>query len=157
MLSRENLSIIGIIIYFIILLGVVLRAKRSTNLEDYFLGGRKLSFWMIALSFIASWWGAGSALATADMAYNEGISAYWIYGMPVLVSTLLIIVMAKAIRRIPAMTQSKMLALRYGRIPALILSIIVILFMTITAASQIVGIGDFLWVIYIWIILWECL
>lgn len=143
MLSRDTLSIIGIIIYFILLLTVVLRAKRSSNLEDYFLGGRRLSFWMIALSFIASWWGAGSALATANMAYSEGISAYWIYGMPVLFSTLLIIAMSKAIRRIPAMTQSKMLTLRYGRLPALILSIIVLMFMTITTASQIVGIGDF--------------
>lgn len=107
------------------------------------MGGRSLSFWLLSLTFIASWWGAGSALSTADLAYSDGLSAYWVYGMPVLISTLFMVLLAKKIRRIPAMTQPEMIALRYGRFSSVLVSIVIYLFMMLSAASQMVGIGLF--------------
>lgn len=97
-------SISGLIIYFILLMLLVIKFNKSKNLEEYYMGGRSLSFWVLSLTFIASWWGAGSALSTADLAFTDGISAYWIYGMPVLISTIFMALLAKRIRRIPVMT-----------------------------------------------------
>lgn len=137
------LATVGILIYFVLLMWVVVRSKRSNTLEEYFMGGRQLPFWMLSLTFIASWWGAGSALSTADMAFTDGVSSYWIYGMPVLFSTFLMILLAKAIRRIPVLTQPQMMTMRYNRLVGVLMSIAIFLFMTITAASQMVGIGSF--------------
>ncbi|MGL4492508.1 MAG: sodium:solute symporter family transporter, partial [Tannerellaceae bacterium] len=110
------LATVGILIYFVLLMWVVVRSKRSNTLEEYFMGGRQLPFWMLSLTFIASWWGAGSALSTADMAFTDGVSSYWIYGMPVLFSTFLMNLLAKAIRRIPVLTQPQMMTMRYNRL-----------------------------------------
>lgn len=136
-------SISGLIIYFILLMLLVIKFNKSKNLEEYYMGGRSLSFWVLSLTFIASWWGAGSALSTADLAFTDGISAYWIYGMPVLISTIFMALLAKRIRRIPVMTQPEMIALRYGRFSSILVSIVVYLFMMLSAASQMVGIGLF--------------
>lgn len=143
MTQLQLLSLILLLIYFAIILSTVTKSRKSKNIEDYFLAGRRLSFGALAITFIASWWGAGSAVETADKAFQDGISAFWIYGMPVLVSTFLIYLFSKAIRKIGTITQPQLLEQRYGKKAALILSILIFFFMTITAASQVVGIGIF--------------
>ncbi len=139
------MAIIGLIIYFTILLTIVIRDNKrgADGVKNYFFASQSLPFWMLSLTFIASWWGAGSAIEMADNAYKEGIGAFWIYGMPVLFSTFLMILMSKIIRKVNCATQAEMLELRYGKFSALICSIIILLFMVFTAASQMVGIGLF--------------
>ena len=136
------LSIVGLILYFSILLFAVTKEKKNTNVLDYFFGGRTLPFWALSITFIASWWGAGSAISTADLAYKEGMSAFFYYGVPVLISTFIMIIFSKAIRRVSHLTQGKMMEARYSKKVSTILSIMIFLFMTITASSQMVGIGD---------------
>ncbi len=102
-----------------------------------------LPFWALSITFIASWWGAGSALSTADLAYTDGLSAFWYYGAPVLIATFLMIVGAKAIRRVGYLTQGKMMAARYSEGVSKVLSVMILIFMTFSAASQMVGTGDF--------------
>ncbi|UDQ99351.1 sodium:solute symporter family protein [Lentisphaerota bacterium WC36G] len=142
-----QISLLGLAIYFAILLIVVLhdnkRKKENNNTNSYFFGSHKLPFWMLSLTFIASWWGGGSAMMMADKGFESGIGAFWVYGMPVLFSTFLMIVMAKVIRNINCATQGEMLELRYGKLCGLICSVITLIFMTLTAASQMVAIGDF--------------
>ncbi|RXQ90992.1 sodium:solute symporter family protein [Ancylomarina salipaludis] len=141
--SLQILSIALLTVYVILIVGSSLLSKKSDSVEGYFLANRSLSFVALAITFIASWWGAGSAIETADHSYQNGISAFWIYGMPVLFSTGLLFVFARAIRKVGSITQPQLLEERYGKAPALMLSVLIFLFMTITAASQIVGIGIF--------------
>ncbi|MEG2295605.1 MAG: sodium:solute symporter family protein, partial [Oscillospiraceae bacterium] len=121
----------------------VTKDKKNKNIADYFFGGRTLPFWARSITFIASWWGAGSALSTADLAFEDGLSAFWYYGAPVLISTAIIILLSKGIRRVGFLTQGKMMEARYSPLVSKLLSVAVLLFMTVTAASQMVGIGDF--------------
>lgn len=114
-------------------------------MEEYFLAGRNLPFWALSLTFVASWWGAGAALVCADEAYREGLGAFWVQGMPVIFSTFLLLLMSRLVRRVGSFTQSQMLRTRYGGATAPLLTAVLILgFMIITAASQVVGIGLFL-------------
>ncbi len=136
-------SLIGIGAYFALLLYIVLKEERNDSVLSYFFANRQLPFWALSITFIASWWGAGSALSTADLAYTDGIGAFWYYGMPVLISTLLMVVGAKAIRRIDYLTQGDMMSARYNPLIAKLLAILIFLFMTFSAASQMVGMGDF--------------
>ena len=143
MTTLQTLSLIGLLLYFAILLTAVLREKKNENVSDYFFGGRSLPFWALSITFIASWWGAGSALSTADLAFNDGIGAFWYYGMPVLFATALIIVFSKAIRRVGYFTQGQMMEARYNKTVAYLTSIFILVFMVLSAASQMVGVGDF--------------
>lgn len=136
-------SLIGLLVYFAGLLFAVVREKKNHTVEDYFFAGRSLPFWALSITFIASWWGAGSALSTADLAFDDGLGAFWYYGVPVLISTLLLIFGAKTIRRVGFLTQGGMVAARYSPLVAKLLSVLILAFMTFNAASQMVGIGDF--------------
>lgn len=141
--SLKIISLIGLVLYFAALLFAVTKEKKNENVEDFFFGGRSLPFWALSITFIASWWGAGSALSTADLAFSDGIGAFWYYGVPVLISTFLMIVGAKMIRRVGYFTQAQMMKARYNDKVAKFLAVMILIFMTFTAASQMVGIGDF--------------
>mgnify|MGYP000778669857 CR=1 FL=1 len=136
-------SLIALFLYFGVLLWIVTKEKKNQNMLDYFFGGRKMPFWALSITFIASWWGAGSALSTADLAFHDGMGAFWYYGMPVLISTFLMILGAKTIRRIGYLTQGEMMKARYSPLAATLQSFLILVFMTTTAASQMVGLGDF--------------
>lgn len=141
--TLQILSLIGLLVYFAVLLFAVTKEKANQNILDYFFAGRSLPFWALSITFIASWWGAGSAISTADLAYSDGLGAFWYYGVPVLLSTFLMIVGAKAIRRVGYLTQGKMMTARYSAGVAKMLSVMILIFMTFSAASQMVGIGNF--------------
>ena len=136
-------SIAGLIAYFAVLLFAVTREKKNHSVVDYFFAGRSLPFWALSITFVASWWGAGSAISTADLAYSDGLGAFWYYGVPVLVATFLMILSAKAIRRVGYLTQGSMMEARYSKSVAKLLSVMILIFMTLNAASQMVGIGTF--------------
>ena len=144
------ISIIFLLLYFATLLIIVAREKKSDNVLDYFFAGRSLPFWALSITFIASWWGAASAMSTADLAFDEGVGSYWYYGAPVLLSTFILIFFSKFIRRVGCLTQGEMMEARYSRPVAKMLSLLIFLFMTITAASQMVGMGDLLGIFLGW-------
>ncbi|MFI3291003.1 MAG: sodium:solute symporter family protein [Opitutales bacterium] len=139
----KEFCIIGLGLYFALLIFIVAKSKKDSSLLDYFFGGRKLPFWALSISFIASWWGAGSAIATADLAYQDGIGAFWYYGVPVLFATFLITLSAKHIRKIGALTQGEIMQSRYSPLVAKILALMIVIFMTLNAGSQMVALGDF--------------
>lgn len=139
----QIVALIELIIYFAVLLFAVMKDKHNKTIEDYFFGGRKLSYIALSITFIASWWGAGSALSTADLAFEDGIGAFWYYGVPVLVSTFIMIIFSKKIRRVGYLTQGRMMEKRYSLKCADMLSVITIIYMVLNASSQMVGIGSF--------------
>lgn len=141
--TLQIISLVALLIYFAGLLIAVTKEKKNQNVLDYFFAGRTLPFWALSITFIASWWGAGSALSTADLAFSDGLGAFWYYGVPVLISTLLMILGAKAIRRVGFLTQGEMMKARYSGSAAKLLSVMILIFMTFNAASQMVGIGSF--------------
>lgn len=137
------LSVIVLGIYFAALLIAVTREKKNNNVLDYFFAGRTLPFWALSITFVASWWGAGSALSTADLAYTDGMGAFFYYGVPVLIATFLMMLGAGRIRRVGYLTQGEMMKARYSEPVSKLLSLMILIFMMFNAASQMVGIGDF--------------
>ena len=136
-------ALIGLMVYFAVLLFAVTKEKKNENVLDYFFGGRTMPFWALSITFMASWWGAGSAISTADLAFDDGLGAFWYYGVPVLLSTFLMILGARGIRRVGYLTQGQMMEARYSKVTARILAVMILIYMTFNAASQMVGIGNF--------------
>ncbi len=119
------------------------RARKSKSSEDYFLANRSLPSWLLAITFIASWWGGGSAIDLVNDANREGLSTFWIYGVPVLIATALMFLFAGGIRRVSTISQPEIIEKRYDRRSALMLTLFIIVFMTIGAAIQVIVIAKF--------------
>lgn len=139
----QYISIILLTLYFAGIMIIVFRSKASKNTEDYFLAGRQLPFWALSITFIASWWGGGSAIDLVDHGFNKGLSSFWIYGMPVLFSTFLMYLFSTGIRKIGSITQPQLMEERYDKKVALLLSVLILIFMILGVATQAVVIGRF--------------
>ena len=139
--------------YFIFLAGyfaLVLAAgllfkRRMRNLEDFFLASRSLPPSLIYFSLTASWFGATSILVSTDEAYRSGLAAFWIVGVPAVATVLfLAVVLAGPLRRLPIMTIPDLVEIRYGRAVRHLASLLIIWYMVLLAASQMVALGLFL-------------
>jgi SSS family solute:Na+ symporter len=142
-MQNTNITILFLAIYVISIIAWGLwNSKNETN-EDYFLASRNLPAWLLAVTFIASWWGGGSAIDLVDHAHENGLSSFWIYGVPVLLATFLMFLFSKGIRNIATISQPQLMEKRYNATAALLLTTFIIIFMVIASAIQIIVVGKF--------------
>jgi SSS family solute:Na+ symporter len=132
--------------YFVlILLASFVFSKRMKNLEDFFLASRCLPAILVFLSLAASWFGATSTLVSTDEALETGVSSFWIMGAPAVLTVLILaFFLARPIRRLPIVSLPDLVELRYGRAVRHLAAILIIWYMAVLAASQMVAIGHFL-------------
>lgn len=142
-MDKSTFIIVLLAIYVVAIIGIGLWNSKSTTSEDYFLASRNLPSWLLAITFIASWWGGGSAIDLVDHAFNNGLNSFWIYGVPVLIATALMFLFSKGIRNIGTISQPELMAQRYNGPVALLLTLFIILFMVIAATVQVIVIGRF--------------
>ncbi len=131
-----------LVLYTLAVAYIGIRNSKSRDSEDYFLASRSLPAWLLSITFIASWWGGGSAIDLVDHAHEQGLGSFWIYGVPVLIATALMFVFAGGIRRVATISQPELFERRYDSRTALILTIFIVIFMTIGAAIQVIVIGN---------------
>ena len=142
-MQRTTIIIIFLAIYVIAIIAVGIWNSKNENSEDYFLASRNLPAWLLAVTFVASWWGGGSAIDLVDHAHQNGLSSFWIYGVPVLLATALMFLFAKGIRNIGTISQPQLMEQRYNSTVSLLLTIFIIIFMVIASAVQVIVIGKF--------------
>ncbi len=138
--------LIGLTGYFLLLLFVgIVFSRRTRSLEDYFLASRDLGSLFVFLSLAASWIGASSTLVTVDEAFYGGISSFWIMGLPAVLTALgFALFFAAPIRRLPILTLPDLVEMRYGRLVRNLAAFLIVWYMIMLAASQMVALGSFL-------------
>lgn len=137
---------IALLVYFILLLLIsFFYARKQHSLEDFFLASRNLPPFLVYVSLAASWLGATSTLVSVDEAYNQGISAFWVMGMPAVLTVLVFVFLfARPIRKLPITTLPDLVEMRYGKTVRHLAAIVIVWYMILLAASQMVALGNFL-------------
>ncbi len=142
-MPSTTLSILLMILYVLLLIGLGLLNRKNATSESYFLADRNMPAWLLSITFIASWWGGGSAIDLVDHAFTNGLSSFWVYGVPVLIATAMMYLFSKAIRKIGTISQPQLMEERYNSTVAFLLTIFIVLFMVIGAAVQIIVVARF--------------
>jgi len=132
--------------YFVALLIIGLKfSRRMTGLEGFFLASRSLPASLILVSLTASWFGATSILVTTDQAFQSGVSAFWLVGVPAVVTVCLLgLFLVGPIRRSDGQTLPGLIESRYGRWVRHAASVFILWYMIVLASSQMVALGQFL-------------
>ncbi|MFW6131549.1 MAG: sodium:solute symporter family protein [Candidatus Aminicenantaceae bacterium] len=132
--------------YFVLILFVSLFfSRRMKSLEDFFLASRKLPAFLVFLSISASFFGATSTLVSVDEAFDKGLSSFWVMGVPAILTVLVFaFILARPIRRLHIISLPDLVELRYGRIVRHLSSVLIVWYMTVLAASQMVALGNFI-------------
>jgi sodium/proline symporter len=72
-----NLIVLGI--YFAILFGIgIVASKRVNSIDDYYVGGKKLNYWLVAFSARATGESGWLLIGLTAMGALAGFSAYWV-------------------------------------------------------------------------------
>lgn len=85
MASQNPVIIVTFILYLLFMMGVgVFFYRRTTNISDYILGGRRVNYWVTSLSAQASDMSGWLLMGLPGYAYLAGLEAFWIaFGLAV--------------------------------------------------------------------------
>jgi len=143
-------ALIAFIGYLVLVIGIGIYATRfsSTGMSEFFIGGRKMNRFVVALSAVVSGRSAWLLLGVTGMAYKMGASALWACVGYITVELFLFLYYAKRLRKFSekydCITVPDFFAARFGDRNGrlrLLLSIIIILFMISYVSAQFVGGG----------------
>ena len=137
--------LLAVLSYVLLLLGAgLLFRRRLEGLEGFFLAGRRLGSLRVAFTLCASWIGAASLLVSTDEAFRDGLSAFWIIGLPAVLTLVVLLALAGPIRSMAGLTLADLMEARYGPAARTITTVLIVWYMTVLAASQMVAAGSFL-------------
>jgi SSS family solute:Na+ symporter len=119
----QLLDWIILILYFILTLsiGLYFIKRAGSNIEDFFLSGRKLPWWLAGLSMVATTFAADTPLAVAGLVGKNGISGNWLWWNFLIGGMLTVFFFARLWRRADILTDVEFIELRYSGKPAAIL------------------------------------
>lgn len=112
-----------IIAYFIFALGVgfYFSKKSGKNIENYFISGRTLPWWIAGTSMVATTFAADTPLAVTEIVAKNGIAGNWLWWNMLLGGMLTVFLFAKRWRRAEVITDIEFTEVRYSGKPAAIL------------------------------------
>ena len=101
-----------------LLLGLYFRRRAGTSTEDYFVSGRKVSWWLAGTSMVATTFAADTPLVVAGLVYSQGIAGNWIWWAFLLSGMMTVFFFARLWRRSELMTDVQFAEMRYAGKPA---------------------------------------
>lgn len=105
-----------VVVYFIIniLIGFYYYKKASGNAENFFLSGRKLTWWLAGLSMVATTFAADTPLAVTELVGQNGIAGNWLWWNMMIGGMLTVFFFARLWRRAHILTDVEFIELRYS-------------------------------------------
>ena len=113
--------IIGLYVAIALGIGGFFMRRAGRNTSEYFVGGRKLPWWLAGVSMVATTFAADTPLAVTGIVASEGVAGNWIWWNFTLSGMFTVFFYAKLWRRSGIMTDVEFTELRYGGKPASIL------------------------------------
>ena len=110
----------AIVAYLVItlLLGIYFRRSASQSVENYFVSGRNVSWWLAGTSMVATTFAADTPLLVAGLVYTQGIAGNWIWWAFLPSGMLTVFLFARLWRRSGLMTDVQFAEMRYSGKPA---------------------------------------
>ncbi|MBD3385411.1 Na+:solute symporter [candidate division KSB1 bacterium] len=88
MLTSVDYTVVGVYAVLMALIGYI--AKRMVkNTSDYFAGGKKVPWWLAAISHHVSGYSAFAFVGLGTLAYGSGISAWTFFGPPIFIAMMM--------------------------------------------------------------------
>lgn len=105
-----------VVSYFVInlLIGLYYYKKSKGNTEDFFLSGRKFTWWLAGLSMVATTFAADTPLAVTELVAKYGVAGNWLWWNMIIGGMLTVFFFARLWRRANILTDVEFVELRYS-------------------------------------------
>lgn len=149
-MGLEILDFIIILSYFILVLivGFMLSSKARKNLDQYFLGGNKIKWYLLGLSNASGMFDISGVMWTVTILFIYGLKSAWIPWLwPVWNQVFVMVFLAVWIRRSNVMTGASWILTRFSGVGGQLSKNIIIVFAVVSAIGFVAyffeGIGKF--------------
>jgi Na+/proline symporter len=110
--------IIVLFLVLILAIGLAFTKQAGKNVESFFLGGRKLPWWIAGTSMVATTFAADTPLLITELVAQNGISGNWLWWNGLIGGMLATFFFAKLWRKANILTDVELTELRYSGKPA---------------------------------------
>jgi SSS family solute:Na+ symporter len=109
-----------ILLYFAVsaAIGLAYVRKASQSLDEYFVSGRALPWWLAGTSMVATTFSADTPLVVAGLVARYGVAGNWLWWNGAISGILTVFFFARLWRRAGVLTDLEFAELRYGGRPA---------------------------------------
>lgn len=109
--------------YFVLNIGIgfAYRARASKSIDDFFVSGRSVPWWLAGTSMVATTFAADTPLAVTGMVARNGIAGNWLWWNFVFSGMMTVFLFARLWRRSGVLTDVEFAEIRYSGKPAAIL------------------------------------
>ncbi|HET9683199.1 MAG TPA: sodium:solute symporter family protein [Gemmatimonadaceae bacterium] len=99
-------------------IGVFFTKKGGESIEEYFLSGRNVSWWLAGASMVATTFAADTPLVVTGLVFNNGVAGNWLWWNMLMSGMLTVFFFARLWRRAGVMTDVEFAEVRYSGRPA---------------------------------------
>jgi len=99
-------------------IGIMVARKSGQNTTEYFLSGRRMPWWLLGMSMVATTFSTDTPNLVASIVRQDGVSGNWVWWAFLLTGMLTVFVYARLWRKSNVSTDLEFYALRYGGKPA---------------------------------------
>jgi SSS family solute:Na+ symporter len=118
MLHAVDWVIIGLYFLLSAAIGVYFTRRAGSSIQEFFLSGRNLPWWLAGTSMVATTFAADTPLAVTELVSKNGIAGNWLWWNFVLGGVLTVFFFARLWRRAGILTDVEFVELRYSGKPA---------------------------------------
>src|SRR3989304_2789358 len=107
---------IVIVAYFAfnLAIGFYYRKKATSSVNDYFISGRNVTWWLAGTSMVATTFAADTPLAVTGLVARNGIAGNWIWWSMALSGMMTVFFYARLWRRAGVLTAVEFAEIRYS-------------------------------------------
>lgn len=123
-LQTVDWAIIGSYVVLALAVGVFFTRRASSSVEQFFVSGRSLPWWLAGTSMAATNFSIDTPVAIAGLVAKEGIAGVWFFWSSGIAAMLATFFFARLWRRAAVITDAEIIELRYSGRPAAILRLV---------------------------------
>src|SRR3954470_14846140 len=99
-------------------LGLFFRSRSGRSVDDYFVSGRNVSWWLAGTSMVATTFAADTPLVVTGLVYSQGIAGNWLWWCFLPSGMMTVFLFARLWRRSGLLTDVQFAEMRYSGGPA---------------------------------------
>jgi len=120
-LSPLDWIIIGAYLLFALLVGLLLAKRAGSSINEFFISGRNLPWWLAGTSMVATSFASDTPLVITGWVRSGGVSKNWLWWSLAIGGMFSVFLLSRLWRRAEVMTDVELTELRYSGRPAAVL------------------------------------
>jgi len=113
-LALVDWVVVGLYLLLVMTAGVVLTRRAGRSVEDFFVGGRGMSWWLLGISMAATNFSIDTPIAITRLVADEGVAGVWFFWASAISALLVTFLFSRLWQRSQVLTDAELIELRYG-------------------------------------------